>query len=194
MEVWKTEDPRVNFEKRFAHYEIYTWTLCHSYIHEKQTSRIQSLIEFANDFQRAFTTEVAFKQETIPFLYTWPHPIWDLHMLYLLRPIPFLSLSWFPWLQTSHFTSRFWLKSWHAFWTTKNFRSGKKRWIGSDVYLFQICIILSRNPFPLIPNRRTRQIIRYRATANLRRPHNKQSTASNVGRSSYPLVPYLSNH
>ena len=43
MEVWKTEDPRVNFEKRFAHYEIYTWTLCHSYIHEKQTSRIQSL-------------------------------------------------------------------------------------------------------------------------------------------------------
>ena len=44
MEVWKTEDPRVNFEKRFAHYEIYTWTLCHSYLHEKQTSRIQSLI------------------------------------------------------------------------------------------------------------------------------------------------------
>ena len=27
----------------FAHYEIYTWTLCHSYLHEKQTSRIQSL-------------------------------------------------------------------------------------------------------------------------------------------------------
>ena len=38
-----TEGPRVNFEKRFAHYEIYTWTLCHSYLHEKQTSRIQSL-------------------------------------------------------------------------------------------------------------------------------------------------------
>ena len=45
MEVWKTEDPRVNFEKRFAHYEIYTWTLCHAYLHEKQTSRLQSLIQ-----------------------------------------------------------------------------------------------------------------------------------------------------
>ena len=43
---WKTEDPRVNFEKRFAHYEIYTWTLCNSYLHEKQTSRIQSLNTF----------------------------------------------------------------------------------------------------------------------------------------------------
>ena len=40
MEVWKREDPRVNFEKRFARYEIYTWTLCNSYLHEKQTSRI----------------------------------------------------------------------------------------------------------------------------------------------------------
>ena len=28
------------------HYEIYTWTLCHSYLHEKQTSRIQSLNEW----------------------------------------------------------------------------------------------------------------------------------------------------
>ena len=46
MEVWKTEDPRVNFEKRFAHYEIYTWTLCNSYLHEKQTSRIQSLNKY----------------------------------------------------------------------------------------------------------------------------------------------------
>ena len=27
----------------FAHYEIYTWTLCHSYLHEKQTISIQSL-------------------------------------------------------------------------------------------------------------------------------------------------------
>ena len=34
MQVWKAEDPRVNIEKRFAHYEIYTWTLCHSYLHE----------------------------------------------------------------------------------------------------------------------------------------------------------------
>ena len=45
MQVWKTEDPCVNFRKRFAHYEIYTWTLCHSYLHEKQTCRIQSLSE-----------------------------------------------------------------------------------------------------------------------------------------------------
>ena len=45
MEVRKAEDPRVNFEKRFAHYEIHMWTLCHSYLYEKQTSRIQSLIE-----------------------------------------------------------------------------------------------------------------------------------------------------
>ena len=35
--LWKLET--------FAHYEIYTWTLCHSYLHEKQTSRIQSLRE-----------------------------------------------------------------------------------------------------------------------------------------------------
>ena len=41
----KKEDPRVHFEKRFAHYEIYTWTICHSYLHKKQTSRIQSIIE-----------------------------------------------------------------------------------------------------------------------------------------------------
>ena len=39
------EDPRVNFEKRFAHYEIYMWTLCHPYLHQKQTSRIKSLNE-----------------------------------------------------------------------------------------------------------------------------------------------------
>ena len=50
MEVWKTEDPHVNFEKRFAHYEIYTWTLCHSYLNEKQTSRIQSLKRFSHYF------------------------------------------------------------------------------------------------------------------------------------------------
>ena len=63
MEVWKTEDPRVNFEKHFAHYEIYKWTLCHSYFYEKQTSRIQSLNkadeiihDYANKyFQSIFT-------------------------------------------------------------------------------------------------------------------------------------------
>ena len=42
-----TEGPRVNFVKSFimhkALFEIYTWILCHSYHHEKQTSRIRSL-------------------------------------------------------------------------------------------------------------------------------------------------------
>ena len=37
-----TEGPRVNFVMREALFEIYTWTLCLSYLHEKQTSRIQS--------------------------------------------------------------------------------------------------------------------------------------------------------
>ena len=41
-----TEGPRVNFVMREALFEIYTWILCLSYlhhVHEKQTSRIQSL-------------------------------------------------------------------------------------------------------------------------------------------------------
>ena len=32
--LWKTADPRVNFEKRFAYYEIHTLTLCLSYHQE----------------------------------------------------------------------------------------------------------------------------------------------------------------
>ena len=40
-----TEGPRVNFVMREALFEIYTWILCLSYLHEKQTSRIQSLNE-----------------------------------------------------------------------------------------------------------------------------------------------------
>ena len=43
MEVWITEGPRVNFVMRETLFEIYTWTLCLSYLNEKQTSRIQSL-------------------------------------------------------------------------------------------------------------------------------------------------------
>ena len=43
MEVWITEGPRVNFIMREALFEIYTWILRLSYLHEKQTSRIQSL-------------------------------------------------------------------------------------------------------------------------------------------------------
>ena len=43
MEVWMTEGPRVNFVMREALFDIYTWILCLSYLHEKQTSRIQSL-------------------------------------------------------------------------------------------------------------------------------------------------------
>ena len=38
-----TEGPRVNFIMHEALFEIYTWILCLSYLHEKQTSRIQSL-------------------------------------------------------------------------------------------------------------------------------------------------------
>ena len=38
-----TEGPRVNFVMREALFEIYMWILCLSYLHEKQTSRIQSL-------------------------------------------------------------------------------------------------------------------------------------------------------
>ena len=38
-----TESPCVNFVMREALFEIYTWILCLSYLHEKQTSRIQSL-------------------------------------------------------------------------------------------------------------------------------------------------------
>ena len=38
-----TEGARVNFVMREALFEIYTWILCLSYLHEKQTSRIQSL-------------------------------------------------------------------------------------------------------------------------------------------------------
>ena len=35
--------PRVNFVMREALFEIYTWIFCLSYLHEKQTSKIQSL-------------------------------------------------------------------------------------------------------------------------------------------------------
>ena len=38
-----TEGPRVNFVMREALFEIYTWILCLSYLHEKQTSRIYTL-------------------------------------------------------------------------------------------------------------------------------------------------------
>ena len=43
MEVWLTEGQRVNLVMREALFEIYTWILCLSYLHEKQTIRIQSL-------------------------------------------------------------------------------------------------------------------------------------------------------
>ena len=39
-----TEGPRVNFIMREELFEIYTWILCLSYLHEKQTSRIQSFM------------------------------------------------------------------------------------------------------------------------------------------------------
>ena len=43
MEVWMTEGLRVNFVMREALFEIYTLIVCLSYLHEEQTSRIQSL-------------------------------------------------------------------------------------------------------------------------------------------------------
>ena len=46
MEVWVTEGLRVNFVMHEALFEIYMWILCLSYLHEKQTSRIQSLYLF----------------------------------------------------------------------------------------------------------------------------------------------------
>ena len=36
-----TEGPRVNFVMRGALFEIYTWILCVSYLHEKQTSTVE---------------------------------------------------------------------------------------------------------------------------------------------------------
>ena len=45
-----TEGPRVNFVMREALFEIYTWILCLSYLHEKQTSRIQSLYSYFTRF------------------------------------------------------------------------------------------------------------------------------------------------
>ena len=38
-----TEGPRVNFVMREALFEIYTWILCLSHLHEKQTSRLYTL-------------------------------------------------------------------------------------------------------------------------------------------------------
>ena len=38
-----TEGPRGSVVMREALFEIYTWILCLSYLHKKQTSRIQSL-------------------------------------------------------------------------------------------------------------------------------------------------------
>ena len=76
MEVWMTEDPRVNFEKRFtecprvnfvmreALFEIYTWILCLSYLHEKQTSRIQSLYLYLSKLSR-FGYEISVFKYTI---------------------------------------------------------------------------------------------------------------------------------
>ena len=43
-----TEGLRVNFVMPEALFEIYTWIICASYLHEKQTSRIQSLYLYQN--------------------------------------------------------------------------------------------------------------------------------------------------
>ena len=41
-----TEGARVYFVMCEALFEIYTWILCLSYLHDKQTSRIQSLYSY----------------------------------------------------------------------------------------------------------------------------------------------------
>ena len=58
-----TEGPRVNFVMREALFKIYTWILCLSYLHEKQTSRIQSLYLY-------FIKIVPFGYEISVFRYT----------------------------------------------------------------------------------------------------------------------------
>ena len=58
-----TEGQRVNFVMREALFEIYTWLLCLSCLHEKQASRIQSLYLY-------FIKFVPFWQEISVFKYT----------------------------------------------------------------------------------------------------------------------------
>ena len=67
MEVWMTEGPHVNFVMCKALLEIYMWILCLSYLHEKQTSRIQSLYLY---FIKIYTV-LALKYR---FFYT-KHPV-----------------------------------------------------------------------------------------------------------------------
>ena len=65
MEVWMTEGPRVNFVMREALFEIYTWILCLSYLHEKQTRRIQSLYIYFIKIVSRFGYEISvFKYTT----------------------------------------------------------------------------------------------------------------------------------
>ena len=58
-----TEGPCVNFVMREALFVIYMWILCLSYLHEKQTSRIQSLYLY-------FIKIVPFGYEISVFKYT----------------------------------------------------------------------------------------------------------------------------
>ena len=59
-----TEGPRVNFVMREALFEIYTWILCLSYLHEKQTSRIQSLYIYTLSKLSRFGCEISGFQYT----------------------------------------------------------------------------------------------------------------------------------
>ena len=68
MEVWITEGPRVNFVMREALFEIYTWILCLSYLHEKQTSRIQSLYLY-------FIKIVPFWLRKVRVFFNTKHPV-----------------------------------------------------------------------------------------------------------------------
>ena len=63
-----TEGPRVNFVMREALFEIDTWILCLSYLHEKHTSRIQSLYIYTLSKLYRFGYEISV------FFYT-KHPV-----------------------------------------------------------------------------------------------------------------------
>ena len=57
----------------FAHYEIYTWTLCHSYLHEKQTSRIPSLYLYFIKIVLFRLWNIRFLIQNTPSLFYWGH-------------------------------------------------------------------------------------------------------------------------
>ena len=64
---------------------------------------------FMRGFHRKLATGVACWQGTLTPPNTWSRPIWDLHMVYLLRPILFPNLYFFFGLFTSNIPRYSWL-------------------------------------------------------------------------------------